>query len=156
LRAHLAGGDGEGAELPRERARCRRDRRGPETNGDVMRAVDAPEDPPCPGEVQRRAHDDRLADIALEQQGKRARGVLRRRRRALLDEQLDRRAAPQRAHLLRLRGAAVRRPAAEDDGARRSAKREALRLAHEEAAGPADAVRAVTAVEAVAGDDEGW
>ena len=67
----------------------RHDADDPKPHRDAVRAVDAAEDPARAEEMQRRADDDRLGHTALEQQRQRARGVLRRRRRGLLDDELD-------------------------------------------------------------------
>ena len=122
---------------------------------DSVRLVDAAEDPARPEEMQWRADHDGLGHAAFEQERQRARGVLGGGRCGLLGDELERRAVPEPAHLLGLGRPAVGSPAREHDQARIDPARKAPRFRDEPAAGAADAVRAVTSEQTVAGHDEG-
>jgi hypothetical protein len=88
-----------------------------------------------------RHHDD-ACDSALSEKRKASGGILRRGRRGRLDHELDGRSLPDRAHLLGLGNAAVRRPAGEDDDTRFETARQPLGLRDDATASRADAVSA--------------
>ena len=79
--------------------------------------VDAAKDPAGAEEMQRSTDHDRLGHVPFEEKRKRAGGVLRRGRGGLLRDELECRASPQSAHLLRLRRTVVGRPSGEHDRA---------------------------------------
>ena len=96
---------------------------------DADAAIEATEEQARPRQMRRRAHDDRVSDLALEEQRQRSRRVLGGVPSGRLDHEFGGRAAPRVTHLLGLRGPAGRRPAAEDDHIRAARPRERLRLA---------------------------